>query len=253
MTVTEFYNKLCELYPPELSCDWDNDGLMVCPDKAAEITKVLVSLDATEGAIAAARKVGAQLLLTHHPIIFRPIKSLIADNVTASRAIAAYQSGISVISLHTRLDIGNGGVNDALASRIGLGDIECFGDSETPTLGRIGSISEMTLAEFAETVKNALGAVSVSFVGNLPVRRVAVVGGDGNDFISAAKVAGADTIVTGEARYNMSIDMAESGINVVVAGHYFTEQPVCNVLSSLAKNIAGADVILYESNTIKSL
>ena len=253
MTVAEFYNKLCELYPPELSCEWDNDGLMVCPDKSTEIKKVLVSLDPTEGAIEAAKACGAQLIFTHHPIIFRPIKSLSSDNVTSFRAISAYISGISVISLHTRLDAGTGGVNDTLASRLGLTDTVKFGNSESPELGRIGNTDTTTLADFADKVRNALGAPHVTFVGNVPVRRVAVVGGDGNDFVSAAMSAGADTIVTGEARYNMFVDMAESGINVITAGHYFTENPVCGVLSSLAKDIAGAEVTVYSSNTVKMI
>ena len=250
MTVIEFYEKLSELYPTSLSCEWDNDGLMVCPDKNAQIKKVLVSLDATDGAIKAAMDVGADLILTHHPLIFRPLKSLTPDNVTAKRAISAFTAGISVISLHTRPDAGDGGVNDALASALGLAEIEKFGGIGADGMGRIGVTSETSLPQFAECVKNKLGASVVTYSGSRPVKRVAVLGGSGGDFFSAAVRAGADTIVTGEAGYNSTIDTAEGGLNVVLGGHYFTENPVCEVLAGLAKNIAGAEVVVYSSNTV---
>lgn len=254
MTVGEFYSKLDELYPRSLSCSWDNDGLLSCPDRNAEIKKVLVALDANEGAINAAIEAEAQLILTHHPMIFRGIKALDPSFVTAARAVSAYTNGIAVISLHTRLDAGKNGVNDALAARLGLEVCGTFGDDESPEIGRIAVTQrDMGIDEFAKSVADSLAADKVEYAGKRTVRNVAILGGAGSELILPAMLAGADTIVTGEVKYNNFLDMAESGINIVAAGHYFTEAPVCDVLAELARSICGAEVITYSSNIIKTV
>lgn len=244
MTVIEFYNKLCELYPSNLSASWDNDGLMCCHDRNAPIKKVLVSLDATEVAIDYAKENGFDLLLTHHPLIFRGIKELNDFHTIGRRVLSAIGADISVISLHTRLDAGEGGVNHILASLLGLTDITEFGDSDCPTLGRIGSTDISSPNAFAEKIKNSLNAPSISAYIAGPVHRVAVVGGAG-DLCNEALLAGADTLVTGECGYNKALDAAESGLNVFLAGHYFTEMPVCQKLKELSENLAGAETEVF--------
>ncbi len=245
MTVIEFYNKLSELYPTSLSSSWDNDGLMCCPDINAPVKRVLVALDATEGALSYAEEGGFDLVLTHHPLIFKGLKALNELDVVGRRVLRAMKAGISVISLHTRLDAGEGGVNDTLASLLGLSDIEVFGDSDNPTLGRIGTTTLCDAADFAAKIKEATGVPSVMAYVCRPVGRVAVVGGGGGDLIGDAKRAGADTLVTGESSYNRSLDAGEDNFNVFIAGHYYTEAPVMNILKSLAENIAGAETALY--------
>ena len=246
MTVSTFYNKLSELYPQTLSSSWDNDGLMCCPDGDREIKKVLVSLDATMDAINYAIEGGYDLILTHHPLIFKGLKALNSGDVVGRRVLAAVKAGISVISLHTRLDAGEGGVNDILAESLGLSDVEVFGDSDNPTLGRIGTTSLSDAGDFAARIKKATGVPSVSAYVCRPISRVAVVGGGGGDLISDAKRAGADTLVTGESGYNKSLDAGEDGINVFVAGHYFTEMPVCEKLKALAEEIANAKADIFK-------
>ena len=246
MTVIEFYNKLSELYPSSLSSSWDNDGLMCCTDKNAKVKKVLVSLDATESAIEYAECGGFDLLLTHHPLIFKGLKALNEYDVVGRRVIRAVKAGISVISLHTRLDAGEGGVNDVLASVLGLSDVTAFGDSDNPVLGRIGTTELSDAGSFANKIKEATGVPSVCAHVCRPVRRVAVVGGGGGDLICDAKKAGADTLVTGECGYNKGIDAGEDDINIFIAGHYFTEMPVCERLKELCLDIADAEVEIYK-------
>lgn len=244
MTVIEFYNRLCELYPSSLSASWDNDGLMCCHDKDAAVNKVLVSLDATEAAINYAKDNGFDLLLTHHPLIFRGIKELNDCHTVGRRLLCAVKAGISVISLHTRLDAGEKGVNHILASLLGLTDITFFGDSDCPTLGRIGSTDITSPEVFAKKIKDALKAPAVTAYISGPVHRVAVIGGAG-DLCDEAICAGADTLVTGECGYNKALDAAENGLNVFLAGHYFTEIPVCQRLKELSESLMGAKTEIF--------
>ncbi|MBE6587123.1 MAG: Nif3-like dinuclear metal center hexameric protein [Ruminococcaceae bacterium] len=245
MTVIEFYTRLAELYPTSLSSSWDNDGLMCCPDLDAPVKRVLVALDATDAALSYAESEGFDLVLTHHPLIFKGLRALNGLDLVGRRVIKAMKAGISVISLHTRLDAGEGGVNDTLAALLGLSDIESFGDDDNPTLGRIGTTDLSDAGDFANRIKEATGVPTVTAYVSRPVCRVAVVGGGGGDLIGDARRAGADTIVTGESGYNKSLDAGEDGMNVFIAGHYYTEAPVMKILEDLAKSIAGAETELY--------
>lgn len=247
MTVIDFYNALSELYPPALSSSWDNDGLMCCPDQTREVKRVLVSLDATEEALTYAKENGFDLVLTHHPLIFKGLRALNEFDVVGRRVLSAVCSGISVISLHTRLDAGEGGVNDILAEKLGLSDVTVFGDDDNPTLGRIGTSAADNAEDLAAIIKKATGVPSVCAYVCRPVKRVAVVGGGGGDLISCAARCGADTLVTGESGYNKSLDAKDLGINVFTAGHYFTEMPVCSRLAKLAEQLANAETEIFKT------
>ena len=254
MTIRDLYRALDEMYPRSLSCSWDNDGLMVCADPDKEVKRVLLALDASSEAIACAVKEGCQVLLTHHPMLFRPLKTLAPDFLSGDRTLTAIKGDLAVMSFHTRLDAGQGGVNDALCEALGLTVADCFGDPESPTLGRIAHLpEEMSLEAFAAHIKEALGCSVVQFAGKRPVRTVAMVGGGGGDFIYAAKAAGADTYITGDAGYNITLDAADDGINVIQAGHYFTEAPVLSRLADLCRRIAGAECLFFDSNPMKTV
>ena len=236
MKVRELYSALDALWSADLSAGWDNDGLMCAADPEKEVTRAVVSLDATLPAIIRAKETGS-VLVTHHPMIFRGVSSIAAGCAIPDRIIEAVRSGVAVMSFHTRLDAADGGVNDALADKIGVA-VDCkFGDEECPTIGRIGTFASdafLTLEDFARRVKDALGspAVRVTGDGSRRVSKIAVVGGSGGDFIDAARAAGADVLVTGECGYNRAEDGAESGkISVLEAGHYHTEAPVLPVIA----------------------
>jgi dinuclear metal center YbgI/SA1388 family protein len=238
MKVCELFAALEERIPRGLSCSWDNDGLMVCPDGEREVRRVLVALDVTEEIVKQAIAGGYDVILSHHPMIFRPLKAVNPYDAVARKAIRLLCAGVSVMSFHTRLDAVSGGVNDTLAALLGLENTEPFGN-DGEEIGRIGTLPKpMQLSAFAKAVRDTIGApaVQVSDAGR-PVSRVAVLGGSGSDDVSAAIRAGADTYVSGELGHHYLTDAPDMGINLIAGGHFHTENPVCEVLSSMALEI----------------
>ncbi len=225
MTVKELYDNFLKLLPDSEKEDWDNDGLMCAPDGEKKVSRALVTLDVTEDIVDYAIEQNFDLIVSHHPLIFRPVKSINEDDHTARKIIKLIANGISVFSFHTRADKAVGGVNDRLANLLGIFDALPFGEG---MLGRIGEIEEGCTAEdFAYRVKQATESDSVKYVDALnTVKCVAVVGGDGKSFLRDAIDAGADTFVSGRLSYNVMAEAAEMGINLIEAGHFFTEQPI---------------------------
>ena len=236
MTVRQIYEKLAERIPDYLAEEWDNDGIMCCPDEVTEVRRAIVTLDVTEEIVDYATDNGFDLILSHHPLVFKPLPSLDCENNISRKLIKLVREGVGVISLHTRADRVRGGVNDCLAAAIGLCDVEALSDGG---LGRIGHLdTECDLEEFAHRVKSALGAdkITVSDAHN-PVYTVAIVGGDGKEFVKEAYEAGADTYLSGRIGYNVMEEANELGINLVEAGHYFTEFPVTAFFARLLNKI----------------
>ena len=251
MTVSELYKNLSVYFPKELSEQWDNDGLMCCPDSSAEIKNVLITLDVTEEIVDYAIERNFDLIISHHPLIFRPIKQISEEGAVSRKLVKLISNNISVFSFHTRADKAKGGVNDILARLLGLSDVVPFGEGD---LGRIGTLSkECELDEFAYNVKAALGADSLRVAdGYNTVTRVAVVGGDGKDFVADAILAGADTYVSGRLSYNVMEEASELGINLIEAGHYHTEEPVTKLFAELVARFDGnAYIEIANSNMIK--
>ena len=235
MKVKELYERLEAIIPPTLSEEWDNDGLMCAPDPENEVRRVLVALDVTDEVADYAINEGFDVIISHHPLIFKPRKSLNYEDHISRKVIKLIIAGVSVFSFHTRLDKLEGGVNDILADAIGLSDVVPFGGG----LGRIGTIDgEGSLDDFAYSVKLQLqaDAIRISDAYNSP-KRVAVVGGSGGDYIKDAIEVGADTFVSGSIGYHDMEDAPELGINLIEAGHYFTEFPVTEFLSGLIAEI----------------
>ena len=236
MNVRELYERLSERIPEELSEEWDNDGIMCCPDDLAAVNRALVTLDVTEEIVDYAIDNGFDLIISHHPLVFKPLKAIDPENHISRKLVKLIRAGISVLSFHTRADKVKGGVNDCLARLIGLDDIEPFGDD---CLGRIGHLEcETSMEEFATRVKSALGIdkLVVSDAYN-PVYTIALVGGDGKGYIDEAIDLGADTYLSGRIGYNVMEEAAEMGINLIEAGHYATEFPVTKFFSNLITKI----------------
>ena len=253
MTVRELYRVLNERIPKALSRDWDNDGAMCVPDGDREVRRVLITLDVTEAAVNRAVEVSADLILSHHPMIFKGLKQVNEENAIARKTLTLIRSGISVLSFHTRLDAVSGGVNDTLASLLGLSEIEPFGAEQ---MGRIGNLPESMSAEaFAQQVKETLGAPTVLLSDSgRAVRRVALLGGEGEDSIGEAACAGADLYLSGRLGYHPMTDAPEGGMSMIEAGHFYTEYPVCETLRSFLLEIdptVQADI--FNSNVIRSV
>lgn len=251
MNVKEIYKKLSDKIPETLSEPWDNDGLMCSPDTGAEVFRVLVALDVTEDIVDYAISSHFDLIVSHHPLIFKPIKAINDDNHVARKIIKLLEGGVSVFSFHTRADKVVGGVNDSLCDLLGMYNTAPFGEG---MLGRIGDLDDsLDLEDFAYRVKTVLGADSlrISDAYN-PVSRVAIVGGDGKDFVKAAIEAGADTYVSGRIGYNVMAEAPEMGLNMIEAGHYFTEQPVTEFFRDLLLDLdSDLYVEIASSNVIK--
>ena len=251
MNVKEFYTYFDNLFPTSLSCEWDNDGLMYASDLSKEVKRVLVTLDVSLSAIEYAANNSFDVIVSHHPLIFKPVKCIREDK--CQKLIEIIKNDITVMSFHTRLDAADGGVNDNFASIMGLSFVESFGPAGE-MIGRVGSLDrEMRIEDFAVSLKTSLGCegVLVSDAGK-PIRRVALLGGDGKDFVSAAIECGADTYVSGRISYNVMEEAREMGINLIEAGHFYTEDHICLRLQKL---IAELDPKIYtehfDSNEIK--
>lgn len=253
MTIRELYHIFNEKIPASLSCEWDNDGLACCPDGTREVRRVLLTLDVTADAVAKAIETNCDLILAHHPLIFKGVKSLDGNDPVSAKAIDLITHGIAVMSFHTRLDAVLGGVNDVLADLLGLCDVTPFGEE---AIGRIGRLPNATAAEeFAQKVKTVLRApvVLLSDAG-IPVQTVAVLGGNGSDDVLAAKAAGADTFVSGELKYHQLTEAPEEGINLISAGHFHTEFPVCQALKKMLTELDPAiETEIYDHYKIKTI
>ena len=249
MTFNELYKKLNQLYPTELRCEWDNDGIMCADSLDKEVKRVLIALDVTMDTVNYACENGFDTIISHHPLVFRSQKSLTPLAYTQNKLIKLIKNSLCVMSFHTRLDAAANGVNCTLASLLGLKDVTT---DEADPIGRIGYLSKKTaLSTFAENVKESLNSPFVLFSGNKQVNKVYVVGGDGKDLIENAIANGCDTIVTGRASYNCAIDACDMGINIVEAGHFYTENPVCSTLKTTIAQIDNSiEVEIYNSNNI---
>ena len=258
MNVRELYARLNEKIPQSLSCSWDNDGLLCCPDGARRVRRVLIALDVTSAVADAAIEGGYDCIISHHPFIFKGLKALDDEGAISAKAIKLIAAGISVMSFHTRLDATEGGVNDTLCELLGLGDITPIYEENIP-LGRVGALSApMSAKALAEKVKAALGAPFVLLAdASVPACRIAVLGGSGKDMIDAARAAGADTFVSGRFDYHPMTDAADekvAPINLIEAGHFYTEAPVCYALQKMVSEIdGGIECRVFDSNNIMAV
>ena len=255
-TVADILSFLDTLAPPAMKMDWDNVGLL-CGNRDTPVSRVLVALDPFEDVCREAERWGAQLIVTHHPLIFDPLKS-VTDETSVGRCVRLLcRSGISAVNAHTNLDCAPGGVNDCLARTLGLTDVQVITPMGTDDQGRewgllrAGFVPEQPLEAFLTTVKTRLGCEGLRYVsGGKPVCRVAVGGGACADGIFEAAAAGCDTLVTSDIKYNQFWDALELGLTLIDAGHFETENPVCAVLAAhLRAEFADIPVVLAEKHS----
>ena len=228
-TVMDVYRFLDEKAPFSTQMNFDNAGFLVGRgDK--EVHTILVALDITETVVEEAAQAGAELIVSHHPIIFIPAKHITDQDPSGRKLLTLLEHTIAAICAHTTRDIAPDGVNDALAQALGLEQIGPFSEDG---LGRIGIVSGALSAEaFAAQVKERLGANGVRFVdGGRPVCKVAVGGGACGDMGPAAIACGCDTFVTSDVKYHEFQEAEALGLNLIDAGHYPTENVVCPVLA----------------------
>ncbi len=221
-TVKDIYFFLDKIAPFFTSAPWDNSGILV-GSEAKEVKKVMLSLDVTSDVVDEAIKENADLVITHHPLIFNSIKSVTADTLLYK----AISSGITFVSSHTCLDIAKDGVNECLANAVGIKNIKTV---EKDEFLKIGEISEMTEDSFVSLLKEKLNCnVLFNSTGN-NIKRVAFCSGSGGDLFALAKECGADALLTGEAKYHEFLDASFNDITIFACGHFETEIVIIDTL-----------------------
>lgn len=235
--VNDIVTFLETLAPRNMAEDWDNVGLL-CGSSAAPVTKILVALDPFSSVCQEAAQLGAELIVTHHPLIFSPLKSVTDASSVGQCFHTLLKNGISAINAHTNLDMAPGGVNDVLAQALGLEDITVpyplglDANGRAYGLLRTGTVASQPLDDFLSRVKERLGCPGLRYAdGGKPVHRVAVGGGAcGSEWLQAVQ-AGCDTFVTADVKYNQFWDAQQAGLTLIDAGHFYTENPVVAVLA----------------------
>ncbi len=221
LTVRQVYDFINEYAPFDTQEAFDNAGLLVGhPD--TEVTGVLFAMDVTDKVLDEAEKLGVNLIVTHHPMMFAPRKRLVETDHEAAMLCRMIRSRTALISAHTNLDQAQGGVNDALAGRLGLQNVTMPDEAAYLRLGNLPC--PMAAGEFAKLVSQRLSTV-VRLMGpeDKVIRNVAVCSGSGSDYWQAAR--GADAFVTGEVRHHHALSAAAEGMVMLEAGHHSTEEP----------------------------
>ncbi len=236
-TVADILQTIDAFAPTYMKEPWDNVGLN-CGHMDKEVRTILVALDPSVEACREAKEIGADLLLTHHALIWKP--GFVTDQtVWGKEVLFLIENGIACVNAHTNLDECPGGVNDELARLLGLQNVQVINPRGVDATGQewgllhCGEVEEQTLEQFMDTVKTALGTPVLRYVNcGKPVRRVAVGGGAcGTEFMDAVN-AGCDAFVTADVKYNQFWDSRDNGMSIIDAGHFYTENPVVRVLAA---------------------
>lgn len=230
-TVKDIYNFIDSFAPFKAQCDWDNSGMIV-GESLKPVSKIAVVLDITPEAVIQAAEMKADLIVSHHPVIFRATKSF-TDN---DPAFLLAKHGIAAICAHTSLDIAKGGVNDVLAETLGFENAKQLTEDGESAIVRIAEIDETTGADLAKLCAKKLAAgVRIADSGKT-IKRVALCGGAGADFINEVSAAGCDAYITGDVSHHEFLDAKAMGLTLIAAGHFETENPVVAVVAEILKN-----------------
>ena len=227
-TVGDVFSFLNEKAPVRLKMDFDNVGLLV-GRSTAPVTRILTALDITDEVIEEAAALGAELIVSHHPLFFE-LKAVTDGSWEGLRALSLAEKGIAAICMHTNLDAVQGGVNDALMAVLG-GQVTNVLEPDTG-IGRVGFLEkEVSFAEFLPLVKEKLASNGLRYHdAGRPVKHLAVCGGSGGGEIGLAAAAGCDTYVTADIKYNQFLEAKHMGLNLIDADHFCTENVVVPVL-----------------------
>ncbi len=242
--IYEYINSIAEFGTQER---WDNSGLLL-GDPEKQVDTVALALDATAKTAAAAKQAGAQLLITHHPVIFSSLKKVTAGSVVYE----LLTGGISAICAHTSLDIANSGVNDVLASALGFDNPAKLTENGELSIIRTAEISPVSGEELAKHVAEKLSTgVRIADSGK-KIKKIALCGGAGGDFLHGVASAGCDAYITGDASHHEFLDALAEDLTLIAAGHFETENPVIAVLADKLKAEFDCEVVIIpQSSPVK--
>lgn len=233
MKISQIAEIIEKIAPVEIAEEWDNVGLLI-GNRDKEVSKVLVALDINPNIIKQAIECGADLIITHHPIIFKPLSKIVNDSL-----LKLLDNKIAVYSAHTNLDNAIDGVNKVLSDVLKLKNVQRHG------MLAVGEVKECSVSEFVDQVKDNLSVTNLrcSAVQDKKISKVAVLGGSGGDFVTLVSELGCDAFVTGEASYHDAQLAYENNLLLISAGHFETENPVIDFLCNLIKQNANVEVI----------
>lgn len=236
MKLTEIYEIIEANYPKNLAMQWDNPGILAGKPEQ-EISTILVTLDITSSVVKEAISAGAELIISHHPLLLGGVNNFYEDNFKNKMYSEIIRNNIAVISAHTNMDCAENGINQTLAELLGLKNIKVLED-ETG-LGRIGEIEETTISEFSKKLKSLLGTPFLKLAGDAErkITKVAVGSGSCGDIYPVAIKKGAELFITADVKYHIALDAAEDGIAIIDAGHYPTERIVMDMFEKILKDV----------------
>ncbi len=248
MTVNDILAFLDRKFPIDTACDFDNVGLLIGDGKQT-VTKALIVLDCTQSAITDAIENGCELIITHHPVIFNPLKSILKGSIPYE----VISKSLSVISMHTNLDIGEGGVNDSLCNMLSPLAVETVIASDGYALKKC-KVEPISAEGLAQKLKNNLGGAVKYTDGGKNIETVLVCSGSGGSFVNEAYSFGCDALVTADVKHNQFLDAALLGISLFDAGHFNTEDIVIEPLRELLQNeFSDIEFITNHDSAIKYL
>lgn len=250
--IVEILNKKCPLSTAD---EWDNAGLIVGDEKAT-VRKVLVAVDPVMSVINEALSAHAELIVTHHPVMFKPVKTITPKSYDGRIVSALLENKINLCAMHTNVDYYEKGLNHMAAKRLNLADTKTLSPHPTAKNAGIGKIGllpfaiPISLESLAEYVKNAFHAEDVRLAGvpSADVHKVAIVTGSGMDYVDEAIAQGADVLVTGDIKYHQAIDAVERGLNLIDIGHFDTEKLVLDLFEKILSDpLTNGGVMLIKS------
>lgn len=243
VTVGDIYEYIDKIAPFSLQESYDNSGLII-GNMQNEVTRVLTALDITHEVVDEAVKTGAQLIVTHHPVIFRPLRSI--DTSTPAAKLVA--NGISVISAHTSFDSAQ--LNDVLCGVIDLMPEGALHEENGAKCGYVCSCNAVGADIIAKELKMSLGCRVVRYNDcKKPISKIAVCSGSGGDFLPDAIEKGCGAYITGDVKHSVFIDAHNAGVTVFDAGHFHTENIFCDYVAALlSQRFADIDCSVAKSN-----
>ncbi len=248
MNVNNILDFLKQKYPLDTACDFDNVGLLV-GDGTALVTKAVVCLDCDINTVNFAKNWGAQLIITHHPVIFDGLKAVTSGTVVYELV----KANISVISMHTNLDVAKGGVTENLCAAIGLKNVKPF-VSHSGFLIREADCNINNADNLAKHIKEQLGGAVRYADSGRQIQRVLVCSGSGGDFLVDVIAGGFDALIAADIKHNVFINAVNNGVTVFDAGHYQSEnvivKPLCQELENAFDNVQFA---IFNNSKIKSI
>lgn len=237
MITKDIINFLEEKYPRSNAEEWDNVGLLVGNNKK-DVKKIQLSIDATEKAVDYAAQNNVDMIVTHHPLIFKPLKSIVMSELSGRKIIKLIENGLNLYSIHTNLDSSKDGLNDYILELLEVKKykiIDINANDETAGIGRMYTLEEkITILEYADFIKTKMKIKNVRVISNdlkSEVKKIALINGSGMSYWRKVKSLGADLFITGDISYHDALDAKESGLHLIDIGHFESE----NCFSELLK------------------